>query len=229
LGPANENEPSAELQPKKDGEVTQRDEDALQGTFPQKAALARLKHHTKVMTENGERWMNAGELYERARGDEIFDELNDSDLFNAIAHFYLRWEGPAQHKIHATPITPTFGENVDKQMSLRKPNLGGGAKDEIVTLGVDLMFKWARTQGVAWGENSHLHEMLKDRALQDRDFIDEFYEGAKNKNPDIENKSFDLHIMYDKVKTHGWDEVMTPLAAHHPLYVIQMHRVLEVS
>lgn len=229
LGPANDNEPSAELQPKQDGKVTQNDEDALQGTFPQKAALARLKHHTKILTDNGERWMNAGELYEYAREDVLFSELNDSDLFNAVGHFYLRWEGPAQHKVHATPITPTFGENVDKQMSLRKPNLGGGARDEIVAMGINLIIKWAKEDGLDWAEDEQFHEVLYDRALQDKPFINEFYNGARNRDPNIENKTFNLHKFYARIRDNSWDEVITPLAAHHPIAVVAQHRALEMS
>lgn len=219
LAPANNNRPSAELQPKKGDEVTQFDEEALQGTFPQKAALARLRHHTKIHTDHGERWMNAGELFDHAREDNLFDELDDNQLFNAVAHFYQRWEGPAQHKIHSTPIAPTFGENVDKQTSLRTPNLGGGSRDEITKLGIDLLFKWAETDGLNWSQEQYA--VLSARSWQDKGFIDDFYNLARNSDPAIENMSYNLRSLYDDLKENGWNEVFQPLQPSHPIHVIQ--------
>lgn len=218
LAPANKNRPSAELQPKQGDAVTQFDEDALQGTFPQKAALARLRHHTKIQTENGARWMNVGELYNHARADQLFDSLDDNQLFNSVAYFYQRWEGPAQHKIHATPIAPTLGENVDKQTSLRTPNLSGDSKDEIAALGIDLLFKWAKEDNLKWRCNDYA--MLHQRAWQDKTFVTEFYDAIKNRNKDLKNTSFDLRGLYQKLKVDGWNKVFTPLPQNHFLRVI---------
>lgn len=218
LTAANKNKPSAELQPKKGDEVTQFDEDALQGTFPQKAALARLRHHTKIHTDNGDRWMNAGELYEMARADKLFSTLDDNQLFNTVTYFYERWEGPAQHKIHASPIAPTHGENVDKQSSLRTPNLSGQSKDEIVQLGISLLFSWAQKDQLEWSDESY--RLLNSRAWQDRVFVDEFYKKVRNRDENLLNTSYNLRGLYENLKDNGWENVFPPLAQDHPLNII---------
>lgn len=218
LAPANKNRPSAELQPKKGGVVAQFDEDALQGTFPQKAALARLRHHTKIHTEGGERWMNAGELFAKAREDALFYPLDDNRLFNAVAYFYQRWEGPAQHKIHATPIAPTHGENVDKQISLRTPNLSGGSQDEIAQLGIDLLFKWAGEDGLGWDQQSY--RLLRARAWQDKAFVREFGSQIRNRDESLANMSFNLRGLYAELKDKGWDSIFEPLNDNHPVRII---------
>jgi len=214
LALANKNKPSAELQPKEGDKVTQFDEDALQGTFPQKAALARLRHHTKIYAEHGERWMNAGELFDRAREDQLFSSLDDNQLFNAVVYFYQRWEGPAQHKIHATPIAPTFGENVDKQTSLRTPNLSGGSKDEIVQLGIDVLFSWAEEDGLGWDQKTK--ELLSMRAWQDKAFVQEFQSAIWNRDKSLPNMSFNLRGLYERIKEQGWDGAFMPLNDNHP-------------
>lgn len=222
LAPANNNRPSAELQPKKDGAVSQFDEDALQGTFAQKAALARLRHHTKIHEKDGSRWMNAGELFAHARTDDLFKSLDDNNLFNSVAYFYQRWEGPAQHKIHATPLAPTMGENVDKQTSLRTPNLSGDSKDEIVGLGIDLIFKWAENDDLEWSQDQY--HTLQNRAWQDKKFIKEFINYAKNKGENKDAMTYDLHALYMVLKGNGWDKLFTPLAPNSPL-----QRVLKIA
>ena len=197
LSPANNNQPTAELQPKQDGEVAQNDEDALQGTFPQKAALARLRHHTKMMTKHGERWFNASEVYQRARQDNLFDGLDDNRLFNAVTNFYSRWEGPAQHKVHATPISNSFGQSVDKQTSLRTPNLSGGSRDEIVQMGIGLLYDWAKDESLNWAEDDK--RLAMQRATQDKAFVQEFYSKIWNRDPALEHMSYNLRGLYDQL------------------------------
>jgi NAD+ synthase (glutamine-hydrolysing) len=218
LAPANKNRPSAELQPKKGDLVTQFDEDALQGTFPQKAALARLRHHTKIHTEHGERWMNAGELFAKSREDDLFNSLDDNQLFNTIAYFYERWEGPAQHKIHATPIAPTHGENVDKQTSLRTPNLSGRSQDEITQLGIDILFKWAKEDSLGWNQESY--HLFRARAWQDKAFVRAFANLIRNREESLINMSFNLRGLYAELKDKGWNGVFEPLRDNHPLSII---------
>lgn len=218
LAPANKNRPSAELQPKRGDVVAQFDEDALQGTFPQKAALARLRHHKKIYTESGERWMNAGELFAKAREDYLFDTLDDNLLFNAVVYFYQRWEGPAQHKIHATPVAPTHGESIDKQTSLRTPNLSGGSEDEITQLGIDLLFKWAGEDGLDWNQQSY--RILRMRAWQDKVFVRDFFSKIRNRDENLLNTNFNLRGLYVDIKYNGWDGVFEPLNDRHPLRII---------
>lgn len=220
LAPANNNKPTAELQPKQYGKVVQNDEDAMEGTFPQKAALARLRHHTKLVTSDGARWMNAGELFEKAREDAHFDALDDNKLFNAVAVFYRRWEGPAQNKVHATPIANTFGENVDKQTSLRTPNLSGQSLDEIAALAIDILFNWAEEEQLGWSDDEY--KLLQQRTWQDLGFVEEFYDSLFNTDQkNVPNTTFDLKGVFEKLKTGGgWNQVYSPIQSSHPLATI---------
>ncbi len=220
LAPANNNKPTAELQPKKDGKVVQNDEDALQGTFPQKAILARLRHHTKIDTDgNGQRWMNAGELFKAAQKDPHFSALNDNQMFNAVTNFYSRWEGPAQHKIHATPIAQSFGESVDHQTSLRTPNLSGGSRDEITMLGVELLFDWADQDQITWSADTY--DMARNRAWQDDSFINTFYNKIWNRDEAIQGMNYNLRGLYTELQDEGWDNTFPALDDDHPIQVIR--------
>jgi NH3-dependent NAD+ synthetase len=219
----NNNRPTAELNPKgKDGKIIQFDEDELQGTFPQKKALARLMHHTKVITEHGERELNAGEIFKGARINDEFARLDDNQLFNVVAYFYERWR-PAQHKIHFSPIAETTGNNVDKQTSRRSPNLNGGRRDEIVQLGIDLLFKWARADELEWDQKTY--DVLNLRAWQDKVFVEKFYDAIRNKDKTLKNMSYNLRGLYEQLKKDNWDTVFGPddafpsliYIAHHPL------------
>ena len=222
LAKANNNRPTAELQPKKSGQVTQFDDEAMEGTFPQKKALADFMHHTRVHSKDGERLMNASEVFEAAKAHEAFYGLDEAELFNRVVVFYHRWQ-IAQHKIHATPIAPTFGENVDKQTSLRTPNLSGASKDEITALGIELLFDWASNDGLKWSE-AKKQELLK-RAWQDKDFVAAFRSEIWNKHKGedahaLKFSSFDLRGTYERLKSKGWDQVFKPLDADHAVRII---------
>ena len=219
LGPVNQNKPSAELR-----KAEQFDEDELQGTFPQKAAFSRLRHHTKILTQNGERWMNASELYDRARDDIAFQGISENKLFNFVTYFYQRWEGPAQHKIHFSPIAPSQGESVDKQTSLRTPNLSGGSRDEIVQLGIDLLFIWADQDELGWDLDTY--DLCQARAWQDKKFVEDFYHYMWNRDPEI-NMSYNLRGLYDALKDRSWDEIFGILPTSHPIIMTENLRRLE--
>lgn len=214
LAPANRNRPSAELQPKKGDKVVQYDEDALQGTFAQKAALSRLRHHTKIATKDGERWLNAGEIFAQAKLNAAFDGMDDNRLFNAVAYFTDRWEGPAQHKIHATPIANTFGENVDKQTSLRTPNLSGGSRDEIIQLAIRLLYDWARQDMLIW-DMATKKELLK-RAWTDKGFAETFLHKIRNRDPALPQMSYNLRGLYAEIKAQGWSKPFSAATQHNP-------------
>lgn len=211
----NGNRPSAELLPKKDGAVAQFDEEALQGTFEQKAILSRLLHLSKIKAENGERRMNAGEIFAQARTKGEFHLMDDNQLFNAITYFYQRWYGPAQHKVYFAPIAPTFGENVDKQTSLRTANLGSGSQDEITQLGIDLLYKWANEDRLGWDKDTY--RLLSLRAWQDKSFIRSFYARMRNSDKNIKNMDYNLRKLYEALKDKGWNAVFEPLASSHPV------------
>jgi len=214
LGPVLGNKPSAELQPKNEkGEVVQNDEDALKGSFKQLRQFARYMLREQVKTPNGPRRLNAGEIFERCKTDPLFTGLSDETLYEMISFRYRRW-GIAQHKIHASPVTPTYGENVDHQVSLRTPNLNGGSKDELTLLGVKLLFNRAAREGITWFADRVL---LEKRAQQDEIFIRQFEKSLRNPGKGLD---FDLAGLYERINTEGWNKIFPPLPVDHPIMVI---------
>lgn len=215
LGPILRNKPSAQLQPKgPDGEVTQSDEDSLQRTFEQMHFISTCMLSKRTHTEDGDRRLNAGEVYEACRNSDIFANIDENRLYNMVKLSYVRW-GIAQHKIHATPVGPTFGMNVDHQTSLRTPNISGQSRDELSALGLDLMFQWAAKDGIGWNETEKT--ILRRRTWQDETF----------------NRTFDLHLwhgkngmdydlrrVYDRAIQKGLDDLFKPLSSRHPVRVV---------
>lgn len=215
LSVINGNEPSAGLLPREEGEVVQNDADTMQATMPQITAMARLMHHNKIMTKDGTRDRNASEVYDVARTDNAFSNVDDNQLFNTVANFYRRWYS-GQFKIHMTTIQPTFGENVDHQTSRRTPNLNGAARDEIIQMGLNVMFKWADEDGVPWTAGQR--QVLMQRAWNgDTQFVREFMNGIRDRNADTTNMHYDLRALYERVKAQGWDKTFTPLPAGHAI------------
>ncbi len=142
-----------------------------------------------------------------------------SNSINSVAYFYQRWEGPAQHKVHATPIQPTHGESVDHQSSLRTPNLSGGSRDEIVQLGIDILFEWAKEDGLEWSQERY--DILRQRAWNDKVFPAEFYAAIWNRDADIPNMNYNLRGLYERLKNEGWQNVFTPLPQNHHILVVR--------
>lgn len=211
----NNNEPTAELLPMKEGEVVQNDADTMQATMPQITAMARLMHHNKIMTKDGARDRNASEVYDIARTDDQFSSLDDNQLFNTVANFYRRWYS-GQFKIHMATVQATFGENVDHQTSRRTPNLNGAARDEIIQMGLNLMFKWSDEDGLNWTAGKR--QVLMQRAWNgDTQFVREFMNEMRDQNADATNMHYDLRALYERVKDQGWDKTFTPLPAGHAI------------
>jgi NH3-dependent NAD+ synthetase len=216
LGPILGNKPTAELLPKgADGSVVQNDEDALQRSFPQMDRLAELMLYERKQTKNGARRLNAREVFEILKTDPLFDKVDENRLYNMVRLTYLRYYGPSQNKIHATPIGPTFGRNVDHQTSMRTPNLNGLSKDELALLGLDLMFKWAEEDGLAL--SSAERKILEKRAQQDEKFIRDFDALVWSGSDTME---YDLRRAYETVKAKGWNKLFSPLPERHPIRVI---------
>jgi NAD+ synthase (glutamine-hydrolysing) len=219
LGPVMKNKPSAELQPKdQNGNVVQNDEDALFGTFSQLKQFAEYMLYKKIETSDGSRRLNASEVFQHCKKDNLFYNLNENELYNMVQFRYQRW-GIAQHKIHAAPLGPTMGNNVDHQTSLRTPNISGNSKDELTLLGVNLLFEWANKEGLSWSQDDRV--VYQKRALQDESFIDEFERHLHNEKSHLK---FDLSNLYQKIKAKGWEAVFTPLNKHHPLTIVLSNR-----
>jgi hypothetical protein len=216
LGPILNNKPSAELQPKNEaGEVVQHDEDAMQRNFDQMDRISTYILYERVHENHGSRRLNAAEIFERCQQDKIFTGVDENTLYNMIRTSYERWT-IAQHKIHASPISPTFGRNVDHQTSQRTPNIHGNSQDELTILGLDIMHKWAEKEGCAWSDDEHA--VLLRRAWQDEEFVRHFNLHVWS---DTDDKNFDLMPLYEKIKQNGWDSIFPKLESAHPIRVIE--------
>jgi hypothetical protein len=159
--------------------------------------------------------LNAVEVFEHCQCDDLFKGETENDLHNMVRLSYQRW-AIAQHKIHASPIAPTFGRNVDHQTSLRTPNIHGQSKDELALLGVNLMFKWAKDEGLGWTDTQY--NLLERRTWQDEAFVRAFDRGVWSGSP---QREFDLARLYTHIKDEGWDGVFPPLDRTHPLVTLQ--------
>jgi len=192
------NKPSAELQPKdSSGKVVQTDESAMQRNFKQMNAISEAMLYACKATTNGERRLNASEVFEACKNDKLFTEVDENTLYNMVRLSYVRW-GMSQHKIHASPIAPTFGHNVDHQTSQRTPNLHGQSKDELAILGIDIMFNWAKKDSLNWSEADR--KLLVRLAWQKEEFVKEFDKLIYNKT---ENCDYDLKNLYNNIKEKG--------------------------
>lgn len=217
LGPTLKNKPSAELLPKdENGNVVQSDEDAMQRSFDQMDRISELMLVEKVDTPHGGRRMNATELFKACQQDDLFKGVDDNTLYNMVRVSYNRW-AVAQHKIHASPIAPTFGRNVDHQTSLRTPNISGNSKDELTSLAVHLINEWADRDGVAL-TGGH-PQIIAKRAAQDERFIRVMDQRVWKRDA---GSSIDIVLeqVYDDVKQDGWDGVFGSLPASHPIMVV---------
>lgn len=209
------NKPTAELQPRDEqGNVVQNDEDAMQRSFDQMNYISDQMLYTRVQTDNGARRLNACEVFNTCADHKLFTNVDENTLYNMVRVSYNRW-GIAQHKIHATPVSPTFGRNVDHQTSLRTPNLSGQSRDELTLLGLKLVFKWAKNDGIAFAPMERA--LLEKRAWQDEKFVSAFALQVESR---AEDRNYDLKPLYEKVRERGWDGVFTPLPANDAVRVV---------
>lgn len=209
------NKPTAELQPKDaQGNVVQHDEDALQRNFDQMNRISEYMLYQRAHDRDGDRRLNATEIFGLCETDPLFEGVGDNMLYNMLRLSYKRWD-IAQHKIHAAPVGPTYGRNVDHQTSFRMPNLHGQSKDELAALGVGLMFRWADDDGAGWSGADRA--MLDRRTWQDEAFIRTFDVGVWSGSA---TQEYDLRRFYADIKTRGWDGVFAPLAGDDPIMVV---------
>jgi len=221
LGPVLKNKPSAELQPKNEqGEVVQHDEDALKGTFKQLDTAADYMLYSKIDTTYGPRRLNASEVFDQCHNDKLFTNVSDETLYDVIVYRYARW-GTSQHKIHASPIAPTYGWNVDHQVSMRTPNFSGNSRDELVRLGIDLMFKWAKEENCGWDENKRA--ALYIRARTEDAFVNDFMSALWNSDENAPD--YDLRRLYSRIHTEGWQKTFGVMDTSSPQYLIHQARL----
>lgn len=158
------NRPSAELQPKsKDGKVTQFDEDQLGRSFTQMDVISYFMLYDRPLEQN-ERKNNPIEVFDKCRAHPAFAGDDIETLHDRIRLSYDKW-AHAQFKIHGSPIAATYGRNIDKQSSLRTPNISAFFKPELTQLAIYC----ARLAAARDGKNI---KTLNDDKVFDRALID---------------------------------------------------------
>lgn len=206
------NEPSAELQPRDaQGRVVQNDQDALERSFAQMDFIANRMLRARTGS-NSARRLNPSEVFAACARDPLFKGLSDSALYNQVRLSYHRW-GIAQHKIHASPITPTDGNAVDHQTSLRTPNLSGNDRAELTQLGLSLLFTAAKAEVVPppWVQEE---AQWQKRALLDEAFVSNFESALRFEARHAPRKtSFYLDGLVKTAQTKGLAALFGPVPA----------------
>lgn len=168
-----ENKPSAELKPKDSaGNVTQFDENDLQRSYEQMNIISEYMLYARSNSRSGKRRLNAREIFDKCKLHDAFANVSDDELFKMLKTSYEKWT-MAQHKIHASPLAPSFGKNVDHQSSMRTPNLSGNYRDEIILLAIDLHYERLKKNGIAVDEKERSE--LRKKAWQDKEFAENYY------------------------------------------------------
>lgn len=212
LGPVLQNKPTAELMPKDDqGRVVQHDEEALGRSFAQMDVLARLMLSQRAGIA-AQRRLTPSEVFTACKDDPLFQDVSSAVLYNMVCLSYQRWF-MAQHKIHASPLAPTFGQSVDHQVSLRTPNLSGGDRDGLTVLGLSLLFERGQQTGALWA-NPETAKIWRKRALSDEIFIEAF-EKALRGSAEL---AFDLEALFARVKEKGPESLFGPVPELYRLW-----------
>ena len=192
---------TAELQPRgKKGELLQTDETAMEASSEQIKAFNGWMLQESTATQGGFRRLNVEEVYLAARNDDLFEDYSANQLYSTLRMRYAKWNGgPAQPKVYAGPIAPTTGNNVDKQVSLRTPNISAANRDELTLLGVKLMFKFGQAEGAFWATDRKIFEELEYNALYNEDFIAAFEKALK----EGDGLAYNVQSVYEQVKDNG--------------------------
>jgi NAD+ synthase (glutamine-hydrolysing) len=192
---------TAELQPRgKKGELLQTDEGAMEASSEQIKAFSEWMFKYRAETQGGGRRLNVEEVYLQARESALFEKHDANSLYSTMRMRYAKWNGgPAQPKVYAGPIAPTTGNNVDKQTSLRTPNISAANRDELTMLGVKLMFKYAKDENDFWANDPAIYELMEHNALYNEAFINDFDSALQNQS----TLRFDVQGLYKSVKDNG--------------------------
>lgn len=192
---------TAELQPRgKKGELLQTDEGAMEASSAQIKAFDRWMHKEQISTQGGVRRRNVEEVFMEALESPLFEGYSLNQLYSTTRMRYAKWNGgPAQPKVHASPVAPTTGNNVDKQRSMHTPNISAANRDELTLLGVKLMFKKAKTENVFWANDAQLFAEMEYNALYNEKFVNAFEDGIKRST----GLTYNVDALYEALKVNG--------------------------
>ncbi len=201
------NRPSAELQPKsKDGKVTQFDEDQLGRSFQQMNLISHYMLNDRPLTQ-AERKNSPIEVFEKTKALAEFKNDDAEILHDRIRLSYDKW-AHAQFKIHGSPVAATYGLNIDKQSSLRTPNIGAFHKPELAQLVLHVLAAMAVRDGKSFDIlTGHSLPVLMQRAWLDRDFAEAMT--AKMWTPAAnDGRKLKVATLYAYVRDHGFDALL---------------------
>tara|TARA_R110002124_G_scaffold287216_2_gene471673 strand:- start:107732 stop:110467 length:2736 start_codon:yes stop_codon:yes gene_type:complete len=216
--------PTAGLLPLgKKGEQLQTDEKAMEASSLQIKIFNGLMLKDKIGTNGGERRLNVEEVFLAAGAHEQFAALDDNQLYSTLRMRYAKWNGgPAQPKVHASPIAPTTGNNVDKQCSLKTPNISAANRDELTLLGVKLLMKFAKEDNAFWHNDRAVFKQLEFNALYNEDFIGAFEKSISNH----EGLRFDVKSLYNALKDNGPHQYFKDVLRVKPNEGLQLNTTL---
>jgi NH3-dependent NAD+ synthetase len=205
-----QNRPSAELQPKsKDGKVTQFDEDQLGRTFRQMDVISHFMLYDRPLAQN-ERKNNPIEVFESCKAHAAFAADSIEVLHDRIRLSYEKW-AHAQFKIHGSPISFTYGENIDHQSSLRTPNISAFHRPELAQMAIhclDLMAQRDGTTLEALTGGISARE-LATRALIDQDLAKAL--SGKMWTPEAQDgRKMKVGTLYAYIKQNGFAQFAQP-------------------
>ena len=91
---------------------------------------------------------------------------------------------------------------------MHTPNISAAMRDELTLLGVKLLFKMGKDDGVFWANDSALFAEMEYNALYNEKFVNAFESGIKRN----EGLTFNIQALYNDLKTNGpnqyFDDVM---------------------
>lgn len=165
------NRPSAELQPLgKDGKVTQFDEDQLGRSFRQMDMISHFMLNDRPLNQ-GERKNSPIEVFEKVKAHPYFEGDSIETVHDRVRLSYDKW-AHAQFKIHGSPLAATYGKSIDKQSSLRTPNISAFHKPELAQVAIYALEQAALRDGENFAALSGgaSARALIQRAMIDNDF-----------------------------------------------------------
>lgn len=205
-----QNRPSAELQPKsKEGKVTQFDEDQLGRSFRQMDMISHFMLYDRPPGQH-ERKNSPIEVFEKTKTHPFFDGDSIETLHDRIRLSYEKW-AHAQFKIHGSPVTATYGRNVDHQSSLRTPNISAFHRPELAQMAIHALGLMAERDGIAFGKltGGHTAQELVGRALIDEDFANAL--SSKMWTPGAtDGRKMKVGTLYEYIKENGFAAFAQP-------------------
>ncbi len=165
------NRPSAELQPLgKDGKVTQFDEEQLGRSFRQMDMISHFMLNDRPLNQ-GERKNSPIEVFEKVKAHAFFKGDSIETVHDRVRLSYEKW-AHAQFKIHGSPLAATYGKSIDKQSSLRTPNISAFHKPELAQMALYALDQVVQRDGekfeaLSGGASARA---LIQRAMIDNDF-----------------------------------------------------------